>query len=361
MSAAAGACCISGAALGAAISALIVQMTGQRRQQQHQFQRPSRRRPCLTDSEEEEARPAQAATVRSHNPTRSCPVALAKDLDLDIERGIGFTMQEAKQHAEAKASEAKDRTPEEVLHGLQKGNTRFWMGIPPKNAGSAFQRRALISMQYPSVAILGCSDSRVPTEIVFDQGLGDLFVVRVAGNCLDTCTLASLQYAVNHLKVKVLVVMGHEACGAVKAAGLPTAKIEQEPAALSAALKGLKRGLDERRLEQISDSRSRDREAVVTNVRAQIQGLAENKAVMAAVRRKELIVVGAFYEISSGIVDFFLEITEVPEETGVPAPPEPEPVKVKRSVSRSFYEVTSDKVDEVMGEKVRSNSTFLGC
>jgi len=369
MSAAAGACCISGAALGAAISSLLVQMAQQQRQQrqqqQQQKQRHMRRRPCDTDADGEED-PAEGLAeameaFSQQDVIRAQQVATAKHLELDVEHGIGFTMQEAKQHAEARASEAKEKTPQEVLQGLQKGNTRFWMGVPSKNVGSAFQRRALISMQYPSVAILGCSDSRVPTEIVFDQGLGDLFVVRVAGNCLDISTLASLQYAVNHLKVKVLVVMGHEACGAVKAAGLPTAKIEQEPAALSAALKGLKRGLDDRRLEQISDSRSRDREAVVTNVRTQIQGLAENKAVMAAVRRKELIVVGAFYEISSGIVDFFLEITEVPEETGEIASPEPEPVKIKRSVSRSFYEVSSSKIDEVVGAKVGSNATFLGC
>jgi len=363
MSAAAGACCISGAALGAAISSLMVQMSQQQRQQQQQQQkkkRPVCRRSSAADSDGEA--PAEAAEVlRQQDFTHSQHVVNSKDLDLDVERGIGFTMQEARQHAEMRASEAKEKSPQEVLQGLQKGNTRFWMGIPSKNVSSAFQRRALISMQYPSVAILGCSDSRVPTEIVFDQGLGDLFVVRVAGNCLDTSTLASLQYAVNHLKVKVLVVMGHEACGAVKAAGLPTAKIEQEPAALSAALKGLKRGLDDRRLEQIGDSRSRDREAVVTNVRAQIQGLAENRAIMAAVRRKELIVVGAFYEISSGIVDFFLEITEVAEETGGVAAPEPEPVKVKRSVSRNFYEVPSSKVDDVVGAKVESNATFLGC
>jgi carbonic anhydrase len=73
---------------------------------------------------------------------------------------------------------------------------------------SAFERRALIMQQYPSVAILGCSDSRVPIEIVFDQGLGDMFVIRVAGNCLDTTTTASLQYAVQHLHVKLIVVMG---------------------------------------------------------------------------------------------------------------------------------------------------------
>jgi carbonic anhydrase len=90
------------------------------------------------------------------------------------------------------------------------------MGSATRPEVSAFERRALISLQYPSVAILGCSDSRVPIEIVFDHGLGDIFVIRVAGNCLDTTTTASLQYAINHLRVKVIVVMGHEGCGALK-------------------------------------------------------------------------------------------------------------------------------------------------
>merc|ERR1712226_1692090 len=113
---------------------------------------------------------------------------------------------------------------------MGRGNVRFWTGQATRPEKSAFERRALISKQFPSVAVLGCSDSRVPVEIVFDQGLGDMFVVRVAGNCLDTSTSASLDYAVHHLKVKVVVVLGHEGCGAEKAAGLPLEKIEQEPA-----------------------------------------------------------------------------------------------------------------------------------
>merc|ERR1719221_75149 len=136
------------------------------------------------------------------------------------------------------------RTPQEVLAELQRGNVRFWTGQATRPEKSAFQRRALIAKQFPSVAILGCSDSRVPIEIVFDQGLGDLFVIRVAGNCLDTATAASLQYAVHHLKVKLLIVMGHEGCGAVKAAQLPMDAINKEPETLGKLLKGMRRGLD---------------------------------------------------------------------------------------------------------------------
>merc|ERR1712087_91128 len=135
---------------------------------------------------------------------------------------------------------------------------RFWMGQATRPEKSAFERRALISKQFPSVAVLSCADSRVPVEIVFDQGLGDMFVVRVAGNCLDTTTTASLQYAVSHLKVKVLIVMGHEGCGAIKAASLPEEKIEQEPPALRVALLNLKEGLDGDRLANVRDPRAHD-------------------------------------------------------------------------------------------------------
>merc|ERR1712176_713418 len=131
-----------------------------------------------------------------------------------------------------------------------------------------------------SVAVLGCSDSRVPIEIVFDQGLGDMFVIRVAGNCLDTATTASLQYAVNHLKVKVLIVMGHEGCGAVKAAQLPIDAINKEPESLGTLLKGMRKGLEAADIGNIQDVKARDREAVTTNVKTQVETLVRDKGIM---------------------------------------------------------------------------------
>merc|ERR1719443_479538 len=106
--------------------------------------------------------------------------------------------------------------------------------------------------------------------------------------------------------------MGHEGCGAVKAAQLPNEKINAEPSQLAAALGKLKEGLDENRLRNVHDPKAHDREAVVTNVQRQVEGLTKDKCIMDKVAAKELIVIGAFYEISSGIVDFFLELTEVP-------------------------------------------------
>merc|ERR1719330_2135502 len=187
--------------------------------------------------------------------------------------GVGFSMEQARIMADANQAEAMKRSPAEVLAELQRGNVRFWTGQATRPEKSAFERRALISTQFPSTAILGCSDSRVPLEIVFDQGLGDMFVIRVAGNCLDTTPAASLQYAVHHLKVKVLIVMGHEGCGAIKAAQLPMDAINKEPESLGTLLKDLRRGLDTASMASLQDVKAADREAVTTNVKAQVESL----------------------------------------------------------------------------------------
>mmetsp|Transcript_133457 Transcript_133457/g.345488 ORF Transcript_133457/g.345488 Transcript_133457/m.345488 type:complete len:326 (-) Transcript_133457:255-1232(-) len=247
----------------------------------------------------------------------------------------GFSMEEARTHTDERQSLVIKKTPVEVLAELQRGNTRFWMNRATRPERSAFERRGLISKQFPSVAVLGCSDSRVPIEIVFDQGLGDIFVIRVAGNCLDTSTMASLQYAVHHLKVKVAVVMGHEACGAVKAAQLPSEKLEQEPSELEQALKGIKAGLNIQALQHIQDTRAHDREAVTTNVKRQVERLARDKGIMSKVRQQELMVIGAFYEISSGIVDFFHEFSgPAPAPTQKGAAPSGDEPAFRRKPSR---------------------------
>jgi carbonic anhydrase len=234
----------------------------------------------------------------------------------------GWSMAEALEAAKKDAAKMANMTPREVLQSLQRGNMRFYSGHASRPEKSAFHRRALISQQFPSTAVLGCSDSRVPVEIVFDQGLGDMFVVRVAGNCLGLTTRASLEYAVHHLNVKVLMVMGHEGCGAIKAAGLPVERIDQEPEALASVLKEIKSVLEKStHMNQILDARARDREAVAANVANQVAILAEDPAIMAKIEAGNLKIVGAFYEISSGIVDFFhLVAQEVPGEPFKPSP-----------------------------------------
>lgn len=306
-----GLCCVSGAALGTALSSLLGQLISKRNEEGH-MPRRSKRYQLDEDNDEEET---GAPPARSRRPSAksNIPGADAQQMAANIANWQGFSMEEAREHCMSGAAKAEELSPQAVLQDLQKGNTRFFQGVAQRPELNAFHRRALIVQQYPKVAVLGCSDSRVPVEIVFDQGLGAMFVVRVAGNCLDTTTKASLQYAVCHLKVKVLIVMGHEGCGAVKAAQLPASKIQNEPTELATALTMLKEGLDEHRLSQVHDSRAHDREAVVTNVLRQVEGLTTDAHIMSRVRLGELIVIGAFYEISSGIVDFFFEVTDTPE------------------------------------------------
>merc|ERR1712183_314411 len=128
------------------------------------------------------------------------------------------------EHAAHKAT----LSPGDVLKNLQNGNARFWMGQAAKPDMDAMERRALTITQTPKVAVLGCSDSRVPIEIIFDQGPGDVFTIRVAGNAFGGFCASSVDYAVLHLKVKVVMVLGHEGCGAVRAAMLPTSDIKKE-------------------------------------------------------------------------------------------------------------------------------------
>lgn len=107
---------------------------------------------------------------------------------------------------------------DKALGWLKNGNTRYRKGFLRKDGQGVADREHLEAGQHPHAIVLSCSDSRVPPEIVFDQKLGELFVVRTAGEALDSSVLASIEYAVSHLGPNLLVVMGHESCGAVKAA-----------------------------------------------------------------------------------------------------------------------------------------------
>ena len=145
-----------------------------------------------------------------------------------------------------------------------------------------------------------------------------MFVVRVAGNCLGPTTQASLDYAVHHLSVKVLMIMGHEGCGAIKAAGLPQEMINKETKSLSAMLTNLKTALSE--VQKIADPRALDRECVVSNVRRQVTDIVKDPQLMESIKSGNLIIVGAFYEISSGIVDFFMQVSKFDGKDKKPSP-----------------------------------------
>lgn len=117
-------------------------------------------------------------------------------------------------------SSAKEKiptTPEETLQLLLKGNERFSQSKSVHPDESVQRLKEVVSAQHPFAVIVSCSDSRVSPEIVFDQGVGDLFVIRTAGNIIGGLEIGSIEYAVEHLGVKLIVIMGHESCGAIKA------------------------------------------------------------------------------------------------------------------------------------------------
>lgn len=134
--------------------------------------------------------------------------------------GAGFAQQAAPAMHSSHASHAATKpaeSPDAIWASLMAGNERFVAGKPRAHALVPL-RKKLASGQSPNVIILSCSDSRVSPELVFDQSLGDLFVVRTAGNVADPVALGSIEYAVDHIHSPVLVVLGHQKCGAVSAA-----------------------------------------------------------------------------------------------------------------------------------------------
>ncbi len=201
------------------------------------------------------------------------------------------------------------RNPQEAIRALKMGNSRFFSGAARRPEVSAAERRSQILAQTPFAVVLSCSDSRVPTEIVFDQGLGTLFITRVAGNVVETGTLGSIEYGIEHLKTHLVVVLGHEGCGAVKAALLSPELRGRESESVQALLNSIVPAVST--IPRIRDEKAKMREAVVANVRLQVQNLKKSKFVQRAVASNRIAVIGAYYEITSGAVDFFITETDL--------------------------------------------------
>jgi len=128
-------------------------------------------------------------------------------------------------------------SPDEALAKLKEGNGRFVSGKSKHGHESAALRHQLELGQHPFAIVLGCSDSRVPIELIFDQGFGDLFVIRVAGNVITDDVVGSIEYARIHLNSQLLIILGHEGCGAVTAALEARKHISSDPHGIQSILK----------------------------------------------------------------------------------------------------------------------------
>ncbi len=220
-----------------------------------------------------------------------------EDLELSLLAYKNVTMSNV-----ARLKPPKVETTAATIRALKIGNARFFSGRQQPSTFSAVDRRAQTLTQTPFATVLGCSDSRVPTEIIYDQHAGDLFVIRVAGNVAEASTMGSIEYAIRHLKIRVVVVMGHEGCGAVQAAMLEDAERSLETYNVKFLLDHIVPAV--RGLPKIRDVKARMREAVVANIRRQVYQLKQNPVIVDAIQLEQIAVIGAYYEISSGAVDF---------------------------------------------------------
>ncbi len=189
--------------------------------------------------------------------------------------------------------------PAQALKRLMDGNARYAANEPNERDFSA-GRAARVESQYPIAAILGCSDSRVSPELLFDQGPGDLFVVRLAGNFLDDDGFASLEYAVKFLGAPLVMVLGHTNCGAVAAAVQVVMERVELPGHLPELIKSIEPAVIAAHGRHPGDLVAA---AIEENVRLNVKRLIDDAPIMAdALAEKKLAVSGGIYDLATGKV-----------------------------------------------------------
>jgi carbonic anhydrase len=196
----------------------------------------------------------------------------------------------------------------EALERLREGNLRFATDGPTRRKTMSQQRRLELAQgQEPFAIILGCSDSRVPAEIVFDQGLGDLFVIRVAGNIVAPSQIGSVEFAVSKFGTRLVVVLGHSRCGAVEATldelRRPSGKQSRYLYSIVERVRPSVEPLLATPLRDDPEALIRD--AVRANVRVSAGQLRHGSELLESLANDGLLVVGAEYSLESGIVEFF--------------------------------------------------------
>ena len=191
--------------------------------------------------------------------------------------------------------------PAEAISKLKEGNGRYTSGNPQHPGQTTERRTELAKTQHPFAGIVSCSDSRVPPEIVFDQGLGDLFVVRVAGNVINDEGLGSVEYTVDHLGTRLILVLGHQSCGAVKAARETIAAKSKAPGHIESLVTAIKPAVEATAKDDLETT-------VKANVRNVVKALRSSTPILKAkVDSGEIQVIGGYYSLDTGAVTFLDE------------------------------------------------------
>ena len=199
-------------------------------------------------------------------------------------------------------TEPYPRDTVEALARLKNGNQRFIDDKPYHAHEKASWRSLLVETQKPFATVVGCSDSRVPPELIFAVGFGDLFTIRLAGNIIAEDVIGSLQYAVAHLHTRLVVVLGHEGCGAVTATVEEMLHKAKEPEHIESLIKSIKPGLKKLNLKLDRDALLHA--AVEANVRWSMRQLLALPEAKRALLEKRVTLAGAVYELNTGRVRF---------------------------------------------------------
>src|SRR5437667_8885125 len=191
--------------------------------------------------------------------------------------------------------------PAEAISKLKEGNGRYTSGNLQHPGQTTERRTELAKTQHPFAGIVCCSDSRVPPEIVFDQGLGDLFIVRVAGNVINDEGLGSIEDTVDHLGTRLILVLGHQRCGAVKAARETIAAKGKAPGHIESLVTAIK--------PAVEATAKDDLEATIkANVKNVVQALRSSTPILKAkVDSGDIRVIGGYYSLDTGAVTFLDE------------------------------------------------------
>jgi len=203
----------------------------------------------------------------------------------------------------------------EALALLQEGNRRFVSDISNRDPiASRARRLELTASQAPFATILGCSDSRVPVEIVFDQGLGDLFVIRVAGNIVAPSLIGSVEFAAEQFGTHLVVVLGHTQCGAIATTLQQLRRpVENQSRNLRSIVDLIRPSVEGLLATELRhDLRALGQAAVRANIRASVQHLRHGSDVIEQLIQKAgLMVVGAEYSLETGVVEFFDGLSDI--------------------------------------------------
>jgi carbonic anhydrase len=191
--------------------------------------------------------------------------------------------------------------PAEAISKLKEGNGRYTSGNLQHPGQTTERRTELAKTQHPFAAIVCCSDSRVPPEIVFDQGLGDLFIVRVAGNVVNDEGLGSIEYTVDHLGTRLILVLGHQRCGAVDAARETIAAKGKAPGHIQSLVTAIKPAVEATAKDDLDAT-------IKANVKNVVQALRSSTPILKAkVDSGEIQVMGGYYSLDTGAVTFLEE------------------------------------------------------